>query len=234
MRAASDTQRTAGARLGGPRPGRTAVGADRAGGGGGHVVPARYRPGGARRAQVELYSWVRRRGWRRCLRHRPDPAALGTGSADTRSGGLWVPEPSFCRLGRWRSCRARPPSARSCRPARPCPVGHPQGGCVATDARKVLHPAHVLACDVLGVADQQGTDSLSHRKGNHLLGSLMLSLVDAAAMTRLLTPHVEPVTPPAPRPPLAWLGCPPRSPRVAGLLVAQVQVALGPNRPARH
>jgi hypothetical protein len=99
---------------------------------------------------------------------------------------------------------------------------------------EVLHPAHVLACDVLGVADQQGTDSLSHRKGNHLLGSLMLSLVDAAAMTRLLTPHAEPVTAPAPRPPLAWLGCPPRSPRVAGLLVAQVQVALGPNRPARH
>jgi len=56
----------------------------------------------------------------------------------------------------------------------------------------------VLACDVLGVADQQGTDSLSHRKGNHLLGSLMLSLVDAAAMTRLLTPHAEPVTAPAP------------------------------------
>jgi hypothetical protein len=134
MRAASDTQRTAGARLGGPRPGRTAVGADRAGGGGGHVVPARYRPGGARRAQVELYSWVRRRGWRRCLRHRPDHGALGTGNADKRSGGLWVSEPSFCRLGRWRSCRARPPSARSCRPARPCPVGHAQGGCVATAA----------------------------------------------------------------------------------------------------
>src|SRR5215217_7883274 len=204
MRAASDTQRTAGARLGGPRPGRTAVGADRAGGGGGHVVPARYRPGGARRAQGGLYSWIRRRGWRRCLRHRPDPGALGTGNADKRSGGLWVSEPSFCRLGRWRSCRARPPSARSCRPARPCPVGHAQGGCVALPQAEVLHPAHVLACDVLGVADQQGTDSLSHRKGNHLLGGLMLSLVDAPAMTRLLTPHAEPVTAPAPRP--LWPG----------------------------
>src|SRR4029450_6727858 len=90
---------------------------------------------------------------------------------------------------------------------------------------EVLHPAHVLACDVLGVADQQDTDSLSHRKGNHLLGSLMLSLVDAAAMTRLLTPHAEPVTAPAPRPPLAWLGCPARSLRVAGAVGAPARVS---------
>src|SRR4029450_5485399 len=113
------------------------------------------------------------------------------------------------------------------------PEGMHKVGASPLPQAEVLHPAHVLACDVLGVADQQGTDSLSHRKGNHLLGGLMLSLVDAPAMTRLLTPHAEPVTAPAPRPPLAWLGCPPRSPRVAGLLVAQGQGGLGANRPAR-
>src|SRR4030095_15769881 len=98
---------------------------------------------------------------------------------------------------------------------------------------EVLHPAHVLACDVLGVADQQGTDSLSHPKGNHLLRGLMRSRGAAPAITPLLTPHAEPVPAPAPRPPLAWLGCPPRSPRVAGALGAAGEGALGRHSPAR-
>ena len=47
------------------------------------------RRDGARQAEVPVLG-VRRLLWRRCWRHQPDHGALGTGSADSRSGGLWA------------------------------------------------------------------------------------------------------------------------------------------------
>lgn len=62
----------------------------------------------------------------------------------------------------------------------------------------------------------------------------MLGLVDAATMTILGLPEPGPVTPPPARPALTRLGGSSRRLGLAGLLVAEVQVALGPDRPARH
>jgi hypothetical protein len=99
---------------------------------------------------------------------------------------------------------------------------------------QVLHLARILIGDVPGVADEQGADPVSHGKGDRLPGGFMLGLVDAATMTILGLPEPGPVTPPPARPALTRLGGSSRRLGLAGLLVAEVQVALGPDRPARH
>jgi hypothetical protein len=99
---------------------------------------------------------------------------------------------------------------------------------------QVMHLARILIGDVPGVADEQGADPVSHGKGDRLPGGFMLGLVDAASMTTLGLPEPGPVTPPAARPTLTRLGGTSRRLGLAGLLVAEVQVALGPDRPARH
>jgi hypothetical protein len=97
-----------------------------------------------------------------------------------------------------------------------------------------VRPAHILAGDTSWVANQQGSDLLLHSKGDHLLGGLMLCLMDPTAMACLHTPDATSVTPPAPRPALTRLGSSLRRLGVAGLLVAQVEIALGAERPTGY
>jgi hypothetical protein len=92
-------------------------------------------------------------------------------------------------------------------------------GASPLSSTKVLHPARVLAGDALGVANQQGADLVPYRKGDYLLGSLMLGLVDATAMASLRPPHANPVTAPPSRPALPTLRGSPGRPATARLLV---------------
>jgi hypothetical protein len=62
---------------------------------------------------------------------------------------------------------------------------------------EILRPAGILAGDALGVADQQGPDPLSDGEGDHLLGGLVMCLVDATAVTGLDLPDTGPVAAPS-------------------------------------
>jgi len=73
---------------------------------------------------------------------------------------------------------------------------------------EVLHPTGVAAGDARGVPDHQGADPLPDRKGDDLPGSLVMRLVDAAAMARVDPPQPSPMATPAARPVLPALGRP--------------------------
>jgi hypothetical protein len=98
---------------------------------------------------------------------------------------------------------------------------------------EVLHPARVVVGDACGVAHDEGADLVLDGEGDDLLGGLVLGLMDATAMAGFDPPQAGPVAAPAPRPAL------PRLRRAAGgrglpcLLILEVQVALGAERPPR-
>jgi hypothetical protein len=78
--------------------------------------------------------------------------------------------------------------------------GLEQVGAAPLPQPEVLHPPGVLAGDALEVAHDQGPDLLVvDGEGDHLLGRLMLGLMDAAAMARLGPTHPSPMPAPAPR-----------------------------------
>jgi hypothetical protein len=58
--------------------------------------------------------------------------------------------------------------------------------------------------------------------------------MDAAAMARLSPTHPSPMPAPAPRPALAGPGCPACGLGLPGLLIIEMQVAVGAERPPRH
>jgi hypothetical protein len=64
-----------------------------------------------------------------------------------------------------------------------------QVGAAPPPQPEVLHPTNVPVGDALGVAHHQGADALLDGEGDHLLGGLVLGLVDATAMPRLRTTH---------------------------------------------
>jgi hypothetical protein len=98
---------------------------------------------------------------------------------------------------------------------------------------EILHPAGILLADALGVAHDEGADPLLGGEGDHLLGGLMVSLMDATAMARLHPSQARPVAPPPPRPVLPRPGRSRCGLGLACLLVLQVQVVLGAQRPPR-
>ena len=66
-----------------------------------------------------------------------------------------------------------------------------------------------------------------------LLGRLMVGLMDAAAMPCLGTAKLDSLTAPSARAPLPRLGDVPRSLDTACLLILEMQVAIGSDRPSR-
>jgi hypothetical protein len=73
-----------------------------------------------------------------------------------------------------------------------------------------------------------------HGECDHLRGGLMLGLVDATAVAVLGTTNPRPVAAPAPRPALPGLGCAAGGLGLPCLLILEMQVTLGAERPARH
>jgi hypothetical protein len=221
--------------VGGPRPGRTAAAAGhRGGGGGGHAAPAPYRPDGARPASV------------------PDAGGSAAGPGGDVGGTNQIPVPLEIAVWTTESATLRfrdPPLAgRAGRGGAPlvhqphddaCRLGLvveglEQVGAAPLPQPPVLHPARIPVGDAPGVPHNEGPDSLLDGEGDHLLGGLVLGLMDATTMARLHAANPGAMAPPTPRPTLPALGCPPGCPGAAGLLVFEMQVALGPQRPPRH
>ncbi|MDP9209377.1 MAG: hypothetical protein M3O65_12980 [Actinomycetota bacterium] len=98
---------------------------------------------------------------------------------------------------------------------------------------QVLQSTDIPVGDAFGVSDQQGSYPLFNRKGDSLLCRLVVGLVDAAAMTSLGQALPMTVAAPATRTSLPWLWRTARRPDLPGLLITQVQVALGANGAAR-
>jgi len=111
--------------------------------------------------------------------------------------------------------------------------GLEQVGAAPLPQAEVLHPAHIPVGDPPGVAHQPGPDPVLHGEGDDLLGSLVLGLVDAAAMPRLDLPQPGPMAAPAARPALPRLGCASGGLGLPDLLILEVQVGLGAECPAR-
>jgi hypothetical protein len=98
--------------------------------------------------------------------------------------------------GSWRRCHAHPPAAPRSRPAQPCRARLGAGGCGATPATGGSAPARRPGGDALEVAHDQGPTWWWTAKAPHLLGRLMLGLMDAAAMARLGPTHPSPMPDP--------------------------------------
>jgi hypothetical protein len=111
--------------------------------------------------------------------------------------------------------------------------GLEQVGATPLPQPPVLHPARILDGDALGVAHHQGANLVLDGEGDHLLGGLMLRLVNAAAMARFGASQAG-LAAPAPRPVLSRPGRACGGLGAAGLLVLEVEVALGAQRPPRH
>jgi hypothetical protein len=62
---------------------------------------------------------------------------------------------------------------------------------------EIVHVTGVLVGDALGVANHQGADPMVDGECDNLLGCLMLSLVDAAAVADLEAALSQPVAAPA-------------------------------------
>jgi hypothetical protein len=99
---------------------------------------------------------------------------------------------------------------------------------------KILHPTDITVGDAGKIADHQGADPLPDGESDHQLGGLVLALVDAAAVASLSLALPVSITPPASRVPLPWLRRSAGRTGLAGLLVVQMQVTLGPQCTARH
>jgi hypothetical protein len=98
----------------------------------------------------------------------------------------------------------------------------------------VVPPPCVQAENAAGVADRQRADPVSGCPVDHGLGSLVLCLPDPPPVSGLRLLVATAVLPPALRPALPGLGCPPGGGAGAGLRVAQVLAALGAHRAPRH
>jgi hypothetical protein len=68
------------------------------------------------------------------------------------------------------------------------PQGLQQVAAAPLPQPQVLHPTRILGFDAVEVPDQQGADLLADGERDHLLGGLMLGLVDAATMPCLHPP----------------------------------------------
>jgi len=68
--------------------------------------------------------------------------------------------------------------------------GLEQVGAAPLPQPPVLHPARILLGDALGIAHHEGSDAVLDGEGDHLLGGLMVGVVDAAAMASFGTPQV--------------------------------------------
>ena len=112
--------------------------------------------------------------------------------------------------------------------------GLEQVGAAPLPQPEVLHPPGVLVGDALEVAHDQGPDLVVDGEGDHLLGRLMLGLMDAAAMARLGPTHPSPMPAPAPRPALPGPRYPACGLGLPGLLIIEMQVAVGAECPPRH
>ena len=75
---------------------------------------------------------------------------------------------------------------------------------------------------------------MADREVDDPAGRLVVGLVDPAAVTALDPSSAGSIAPPAARAMLPRFGCPPGGLRLTGLLIAQVQEALGSDRPARY
>jgi hypothetical protein len=91
----------------------------------------------------------------------------------------------------------------------------------------VLQPTRILLRDPHRIAHQQGPDALLDGEGDHLLGGLVLGLVNPAAMAPLDAAKARSGAPPTPGTTLPRLGRPPSCLSLACLLILTVQVALG-------
>jgi hypothetical protein len=105
-----------------------------------------------------------------------------------------------------------------------------QVGAVPLPQPQVVGPTGVPVGDASRVTYQQEADTLLNGDGDDLLSGLMLGLVDAAAMTGLHPALSGTMPPPAARAPLPRFGGPAGR---LGLLIAQVQIVLGADRPPR-
>jgi hypothetical protein len=197
---ASDTQGTQDRPVGGPRPGRTDGAAGRGSGGVGHAVPAGCRP-----TVLDEHRHVRARRSAASLRgdvvgtdQIPVPLESAMGTAEPPAPGLGDPPPAGGTGGGGATLIHQPhhdPGLLSL-----VAQGLEQVGAAPLPQPEVLHPPGVLAGDALEVAHDQGPDLLVvDGEGDHLLGRLMLGLMDAAAMARLGPTHPSPMPAPAPR-----------------------------------
>jgi hypothetical protein len=229
----SDTHPTPDRQLGGLRPGRTAA-EHRGGGDVGHAVPGPCRPtvldkrrqpgacgsaaslggdvGGTNQVPVPLERAVRT-GESAAVRLGDPPVADRAGGR----GAALIHQPHYdaCLLGL-------------------VPQGLHKVGAAPLPQPPVLHPARILLGDPPRVPDHQRADLVVDGEGDHLLGGLVLGLMDAAAMACLHPPQPRPVATPAPRPALPRPGRAAGGLGLAGLLICTVQVALGPDGPPRH
>ena len=91
----------------------------------------------------------------------------------------------------------------------------------------------MLPGNSLRVADHQDPDPLLDGELDHLLGGLVMGVVNATAMASLHPTQTGPMAPPAARATLARRGRPPRCLAVAGLLILKMEIDLGPDGPPR-
>jgi hypothetical protein len=112
--------------------------------------------------------------------------------------------------------------------------GLQQVGAAPPPQAQVLHPADGVVGNPFGVTNHQGAYPVLDGKGDHLLGGLMLSLMDAATVTLLDTTHPCPVASPAPRSALPGLRCAPAGLSLPCPLILKVEVVLGADRPSRR
>jgi hypothetical protein len=108
-----------------------------------------------------------------------------------------------------------------------------QMGAAPLPQPQILDPAHIPIGDTGEITDHQGANPLAHGEGDDLLCSLMVGLVNAAAVAGLHLAQLCSVAAPTPRTALPQLGRSMTCLGLAGLLVAQVQIALGADRPPR-
>ena len=102
----------------------------------------------------------------------------------------------------------------------------PSKGAAPLPQPEILHATRVLPGDSLEIADHQDPDPLLDGEVDHLLGGLVMRVVDAAAMASL---HATQVVDGAASgaSPAARLGRPPSCLAAAGLLILKVEVVLG-------
>jgi hypothetical protein len=85
---------------------------------------------------------------------------------------------------------------------------------------QIVNATRVVPIDPPKVADQQGADLLLESEGDHLLGGLMMRLMNATPVTGFHAAVLVSVPAPATRPALARLGRPANRSGPTSLLVA--------------
>jgi hypothetical protein len=92
---------------------------------------------------------------------------------------------------------------------------------------EVLRTTDVMVGDAPQVADHQGADPLFDHEGNHLLGRLMMALMDPTTVTGVQLTLPRSVSAPAARASLPALRCSAGCSELASLSIAQVQIIVG-------